>query len=77
MLAREFAKDPRSLGYKATAWTVPLLAGHLGRCRECPVTRRTPRRRMRALGLAWKRPRHVFADKAGDLPQKKGVLSAA
>lgn len=77
VLEREFAKDPQSLGYKATAWTVPLLAEHLGRCRDCPVTRRTLRRRMRALDLVWKRPRHVFAEKAGDLPQKKGVLSAA
>ncbi|HZH28286.1 MAG TPA: helix-turn-helix domain-containing protein [Azospirillaceae bacterium] len=77
LLAREFEKDPQSLGYRATAWTVPLLAGHLGRRCGCPVTRRTLRRRMRAAGLAWKRPRHVFGDKARHLPQKKGRLSAA
>jgi len=77
LLLREFEKDPQALGYKATAWTVPLLAEHLGRCCDCPVTRRTLRRRMKAVGLAWKRPRHVFAGKAGDLPQKKGALSAA
>jgi transposase len=77
VLEREFAKDPLSLGYLATTWTVPLLAEHLGRCCRRPVTRRTLRRRMKALGLRWKRPRHVFADKAGDLPQKKGALSAA
>ena len=77
LLAREFETDPLSLGYRATAWTVPLLAAHLGRRCGCPVTRRTLRRRMRALGLAWKRPRHVFADKAAYLPQKKGASSAA
>ena len=77
LLAREFGRDPQSLGYKATAWTVPLLAEHLGRCCDCPVARRTLRRRMRALGLVWKRPRHVFKDKAGHLPQKKGASSAA
>ena len=76
-LAREFEKDPQALGYRATAWTVPLLAAHLGRRCGCPVTRRTLRRRMRGLGLTWKRPRHVFGDKARHLPQKKGAPSAA
>jgi transposase len=77
LLAREFARDPQSLGYRATTWTVPLLAAHLGRRCGCPVGRRTLRRRMRAIGLVWKRPRHVFKDKAQHLPQKKGRLSAA
>jgi transposase len=77
LLAREFAKDPQSLGYRATTWTVPLLARHLTRVCGCLVTQRTLRRRMHALDLAWKRPRHVYSEKAEHLPQKKGALFAA
>jgi transposase len=76
-ILREFAKDPLSLGYRATAWTVPLLAERLAGRYGCAITRRTLRRRMKALGLAWKRPRHAFKDRAGHLGQKKGALSAA
>lgn len=77
ILAREFAKDPMALGYRATAWTVPLLSRHLTQVCRCVVTRRTLRRRMHAMDLVWKRPRHVFSDKAKHLPQKKGALFAA
>jgi transposase len=76
-IVREFGRDPLRLGYMATEWTVPLLAGHLGRKYGCEITPRTLRRRVRALGLRWKRPRHVFARKDPNGPQKKGALSAA
>jgi transposase len=79
-IAREFGRDPLRLGYMATEWTVPLLAGHLSRAYGaggCGITARTLRRRMRALGLRWKRPRHVFGDKDPNGPQKKGRSTAA
>src|SRR5436305_9059379 len=60
-IVREYGRDPLRLGYMSTDWTVPLLAGHLSRKYGCAVAPRTLRRRMKALGLRWKRPRHVFA----------------
>lgn len=73
-IVREFKKDPMALGYQATTWTVPLLAEHLSRCYHCPISRRTLRRRMKALGLVWKRPRHVYKDPDPHVAQKKGAL---
>ena len=76
-IVREFRRDPLRLGYNTTGWTVALLAEHLGRKYSCPISVRTLRRRMRDLGLRWKRPRYVYADKDPHRAQKKGALSAA
>jgi transposase len=76
-IRRELAKAPGSLGYSATDWTVAMLADHLRRTYRCEITERTPRRRMRALGLRWKRPRYVYAEKDPHRAQKEGRLSAA
>ena len=76
-ILRELARDPLRLGYMATEWTVPLLATHLSGRYGCPVTPRTLRRRMKALGLAWKRPRHAFSEKDPHRAQKKGRSYAA
>lgn len=76
-IAREFRRDPLRLGYNTTGWTVALLAEHLGRTYGCPIAARTLRRRMRDLGLRWKRPRYVYAERDPHRAQKKGALSAA
>jgi transposase len=76
-LVREFGRDPLRLGYMATEWTAPLLAGHLSRKYGCELTPYTLRRRMTALGLAWKRPRHAFGGKDPHGPWKKGRSIAA
>jgi transposase len=76
-IRRELARDPLLLGYMATEWTVPLLATHLSDRYGCQIPPRTLRRRMKALGLAWKRPRHAFSEKDPNRAQKKGRLSAA
>jgi transposase len=76
-IVREFRRDPLRLGYNTTGWTVALLAEHLGRKYGCPISARTLRRRMRDLGLRWKRPRYVYADKDPHRSQKKGGSSAA
>ena len=76
-IARELRRDPLRLGYNTTGWTVELLAEHLGRLYDCPITPRTLRRRMRDLGLRWKRPRYVFADRDPHRAQKKGGSFAA
>src|SRR5215210_3823748 len=62
-ILRELSRDPLKLGYNTTVWTVALLARHLSRLYECPITARTLRRRMKELGLRWKRPRYVYATK--------------
>ena len=74
-LLAELAKDPLSLGYAATNWTVPLLAAHLRQRCRLPINAHTLRRRLRAAGLRWKRPRFVFVDPAPHVAQKKGRSS--
>jgi transposase len=76
-IVREFRRDPLRLGYNTTGWTVALLAEHLGRKYGGALSARTLRRRMRDLGLCWKRPRYVYAGKDPHRAQKKGGLSAA
>jgi transposase len=76
-IVRQFRRDPLRLGYDTTGWTVALLAAHLSRTHDCTITPGTLRRRMRRLGLRWKRPRYVYADKDPNRAQKKGGSSAA
>jgi transposase len=76
-IVREFERDPLKLGYASTVWTVPLLAGHLRRTFGCALSARTLRRRMKAMGLVWKRPRYVYSQKDPHRAAKKGALSAA
>ena len=76
-IVREFEKDPMKLGYASTVWTTPLLAGHLRRRYECALSARTLRRRLKAIGLVWKRPRYTYSQKDPHRAAKKGALSAA
>jgi len=76
-IVREFRRDPFRLGYNTTGWTVSLLAHHLSQKYDCPISARTLRRRLRRLGLRWKRPRYVYATKDPHRAQKKGRLFAA
>jgi transposase len=75
-ILREFRRDPLRLGYNTTGWTVALLAQHLGRIYDCSISAHTLRRRMHELGLCWKRPRYVYAEKDPHRAQKKGALFA-
>lgn len=74
-IVRQFRRDPLPLGYNTTTWTVALLARHLSERYHTSITPRTLRRRMKELGLRWKRPRHAFSTKEPHLAQKKGLLS--
>src|SRR5262249_22824242 len=76
-IKREFGRDPLRLGYQTTVWTVPLLTTHLSRRYNCSLSPDTLRRRMRQMGLRWKRPRYVYAEKEPHLPQKKGLWSGS
>ena len=55
-LAAVLAIDPRALGYRATTWTAPLLAHHLGEREGLALSARTLRRRLRERRYRWKRP---------------------
>jgi transposase len=74
-ILRELARDPLKLGYSTTIWTVALLASHLSRHYHSQITPRTLRRRMKEVGLRWKRPRYVYATKDPHRAQKKGRSS--
>ena len=76
-ILQELHRCPLNLGYAATTWTVALLAGHLRRRYGCPLTERTLRRRMKQMGLEWKRPRYVYAEKDPHQAQKRGPSFAA
>jgi transposase len=71
-IKKEYVRNPMTLGYMTTEWTVPLLAGHLSRRYHCQVKPHTLRRRLKAMGLAWKRPRYVYHPADPNQPQKKG-----
>lgn len=71
-IAREIRRDPMRLGYNSTGWTVALLADHLRHKYGSAITVRTLRRRMRDLGLRWKRPRYTYAAQDPHRAQKKG-----
>jgi len=76
LLLEALRKAPHEVGYAAHGWTVALLAAHLRRTFGIKVSERTLRRRMHALRLRWKRPRHEYATRALHVPQKKGALFA-
>jgi transposase len=65
---------PEKAGWASQGWTVPLLCTHL-KGQGVEVSTRTLRRRLHEAGLAWKRPRYVYATAAPHLGQKKGALS--
>lgn len=76
-IKRELERDPLRLGYNALDWTAPLLATHLSTLYASEISAHTLRRRMRAMDLRWKRPRHAFTGKDPNRAQKKGHLSGS
>lgn len=76
-LAAALKRDPRTLGYRATTWTVALLARYFAERLACPISPRTLRRRLREGGYRWKRPRYFYSERATHLAQKKGGSAVA
>lgn len=76
-LAAALERDPRTLGYRATTWTVALLARYFGERLACAISQRTLRRRLRECGYRWKRPRYFYSQRATHLAQKKGLSAVA
>jgi transposase len=67
--------SPLRANWASHGWTVPLLYTHLKK-QGYEVSCRTLRRRLHEAGLAWKRPRYVYATAAPYPGQKKGALYA-
>ena len=70
-VARLLEQDPRKLGYRTTAWTVPLLQRHLKETEAHAVSASTLRRALHGLGYRWKRPRFVLARRDPEREGKK------
>jgi transposase len=66
--------EPFKMGYRTTTWTVRHLADYLNRKYNCFLSERTLRRRMKTMGLRFKRPKYVYAEKDPNRSQKKGRL---
>jgi len=72
LLADLLRRDPRTLGYQATTWTVPLLGAYLREEHGCVLSPDTLRRRLHEYGWRWKRPRYIYEERASHVAQKKG-----
>ncbi len=76
MILSALSLDPRTLGYRHNAWTVALVSDYLNGQHATAVRPATLRRRLKAMGLRYKRPKYVYEDKEPNRPQKKGLSSA-
>jgi transposase len=72
-LAAAIQRDPRALGYRATTWTVAVLARYCAEQLDCGISARTLRRRLHESGYRWKRPRYLYNQRAPHLARKKGL----
>ncbi len=73
-IRQELRRTPLKLGYHTNVWTVELLALHLSQKYKCSIAPWTLRRRMKQMGLRYKRPRYIYSEKDPHRAQKKGRL---
>jgi transposase len=64
--------DPRSLSYRSTVWTAPLLAQYLADHHQMVVSRPSVSLALARLEISWKRPRHRLSLRAKFWRQAKG-----
>jgi transposase len=64
--------DPRDYGYRATAWTAPLLQRYLEEVHAIATSRKSINRATARLGIRWKRPRHRLGLRPDTWRQAKG-----
>lgn len=64
--------DPRSLSYRSTVWTAPLLAQYLADHHQMRVSRPSINLALTRLEISWKRPRHTLSLRAKFWRQAKG-----
>jgi transposase len=77
LIAEVIDSDPRTLGYRATVWTAPLLSRYLRENHRIAVCDRTVSQTIARLGIRWKRPRHQLARRPDTWRQSKGGSNAA
>jgi transposase len=71
-ILRELRRSPLRLGYRTNVWTVATLADRLHESYGCRIGPRALRQRMKQGGLACKRPRYFYHERAPHVAQKKG-----
>jgi transposase len=64
--------DPRDYGYRATAWTAPLLQRYLAEGHALETSRKSVSRAIARLAIRWKRPRHRLGLRPDTWRQSKG-----
>ncbi len=72
-IVRELRRSPLQLGYRTNVWTVKTLAFQLRQHYQAVIAPWTLRRRMKQLGLVYKRPRYFYSEKPPHRAQKKGL----
>jgi transposase len=77
LIAAVIESDPRSLGYRSTGWTAPLLGQYLWDQHGIEVCDRTVGRAIDRLGIRWKRPRHELGLRPETWRQSKGGSNRA
>jgi transposase len=73
LLDEVFEDDPRHWGYRATAWTAPLLQQYLQDEHDIDVSADSVRDALARLRVRWKRPRHRLARRPATWRQAKGA----
>lgn len=68
--------DPHDYGYRATAWTAPLLQRYLEEVHGIETSRKSVSRAIARLGIRWKRPRHRLGLRPATWRQAKGGSNA-
>jgi transposase len=76
LIDRLIDHDPRTLGYRTTVWTAPLLRHYLEAEQGIKVSRQSVSLALARLRIKWKRPRHQLALRSLTWRQAKGGLNA-
>lgn len=74
LIDRIIDHDPRTLGYRTTVWTAPLLRHYLAEEQGLKVSRQSVSLALARLRIRWKRPRHHLALRSPTWRQAKGGL---
>ena len=77
VVAELLQKQPSEYGYRAFAWTTPMLRFQAERRMQASISARTIRRALRDLRYRYKRPRYVLARRSTTWRQAKGGSNAA
>jgi len=77
MVARLLKTKPSRYGYRALAWSTPMLRHQVEQRLQMSVSERTVRRALRQLRYRYKRPRYVLARRSITWRQAKGGLKTA